>query len=374
MLLIKSLMTLAFLSSTQAWGQSATEWQFQSPHDRFKIVEKGGSAFLGNTEVSLAPLSGLADFFAAEAVGDCPTDLKTPDLTVTKGAGKNAATRNFYMAAKTFSDGKNCGSIEGIGVYSFPLHRTWFTGSDRLQMQLTSPWTLRLPDGSQRQFVEADGAWTSPDPVNWEFFDRVLPALKSFTVTGRLHPEFIKTNPRQFTITSDREVINFYMVGDNLWAAQLPKVKWLISSKDWSLLQDMGSDLWRDRHGGALEQILNKTLPAGERVSAIASLGPSWSRSIRQALHRVLLDEGDAEEVRMRVALSLRQKPTDDNFRALAHSLSPNASPEFLAHVTKILRIKQPKGPVIKDDSNAGHIQSTIQFWRDWADKLPRGQ
>lgn len=360
--------------SATSLAQSADQWQFQSTYDQFTIEKQGHQYRLNNEVVSFASFQDFTSLFESDLEGDCSSIKKKPDLTVKRVRGEQVITRKFFLEDKAVGDGQSCGGISGQGVYYLPLHRVWFTGPKTLNLTLGSKLELTLVDGTSLTFAKEDDDWnlTTPDFfVDWNHFDQVVPHWTNFSVHARLHPGVTQGAP-SFTLKTNNSQYNFFLVGENLWAIQLPKVRWLVASKDWAILQDMKTFLWKDRHFDHLMRLSDKKADFQQRRSALAELSSSSSKSMRLLLQRIVTDREEPSEIKLVAATQIKQRPSDDNFKALVKGLRATEDRAVMEQFTKVLRVRWPSGPTINDETPDGDVEAAIKNWEDWARKIAK--
>ena len=370
-------LSLAFILTLISFSNVALsarpkEWVFGSSFDYFKVTRTGNKFFIGSESVSFVPFKEFAELFNSEFDGDCPDFGRKPDLTVRAVISEgNSVKRNFYIKEKTVSDGKTCVEIEGTGIYYVPLHRSWFKGQDSSVIQTGNSLKIFKEKELLLQFRKNGEVWRNTTPnffVNWQLFDNVLKTFEKFSISARLHPSAAEGAP-SFRLESGRFSYNFYLIGNGLWAVKKPKVKWLLASNDWALLDDMRLSLWKDVRFDDLLKIADKNADPDDRISAIYKLKNAWSRAIKYTYQRIMEDPSDVDKVKGEIARKLENHPSDDVFASLVVALTKTNSVELQNHITKILRVRNPKGPVIKDleiEQRDQHIKS----WQKWAKSL----
>ena len=223
-----------------AFAQTPSELQFQSRYDQFELRRSGGQYMLGDRRVKLGSFEQFLSLFNKEIEGDCSLKGK-PDLTVKGKYGGAWVERRFYIAERVVSDGKQCATIGGDGLYFSPLHRSWFDDTAKSTIALKSPLTLSRGDAKLASFTQAKGEWVNSikgEFPNWEFFSSFQDSLRDFTISHRVHKAAIAGKPG-FTLTSGKRKYEFYKLGDSLWVTTLPGSAWLVASARWTSWADM---------------------------------------------------------------------------------------------------------------------------------------
>lgn len=363
---------LIFLLSSTAFAFDEVE--IRSPYDKFRIQFEGGEYFINSNRVDIGPLKGFIKAFD-KAVGDpCPKPLpKFPlqILLVSKEKSELApdrkTMRRFSFDPKLLTDGEGCAGVHGRGIFYLPQHRTWYDKATS-RLPLAKDFRLTLDGELIAHFEQVNDIWQDARQdqyVNWDFFDRLLRTLQEFPIHHRLSTEAMKGR-RQFTITSGKRTFEFARVDSKLWAVKQPDTKWLVASFDWTFLEDMREAQWKDRFAPVLKEILDSDLEIEARVGKLKSLSENWTPTIRQTLHRIVLNNTKPLELRLTAVDFLRKKPSSNNIAILIEALQRNSEPELQSQITRALRVVHPKGPMIDAEGSEWDRQKHVEAWQKW--------
>src|SRR5690606_28461612 len=113
-----------------------------------------------------------------------------------------------------------------------------------------------------------------------------------------------------------------------------------------------------------------KTATQGARLKAATAVFDRWVPDVKAVFYEVVLDTEDDVNLRRDLAALLKQKPTDENFKVLVQMIQKEQDFGLLNHVTKILRIKNPKGSVIQLDDDDATKEKKSREWQAWARSL----
>jgi hypothetical protein len=375
-MLIRALTLLTLLCSfTPTALAYYDEFSFRSSTDSFTLKKQNdGIFYLDQQKVKLGTFNDFISLFGKSLESICP-NLQSPDLTITarrtvvgEFESKTSETvRKFFLKDKIVQGDGGCAPIEGDGVYYLPLHRFWFVGAETLSLIPKKSLKIESSEGVLVSAEIAKGQWAAPQTpgLNWDVFNSFLGSLKNFSVFARLHPE-IGNGKTKVTLFVDGQKHDAFLVAKNLWAIQVPKSQWLVASGSWSKWEDMRAEMWQDRFFEKVQIFSDKAKKLEEREAAIESLGTQWSVGIKFALQQVVTDANEPSSLRSSALKRLRQRPSDDNFSAMITALQTTEDKDLLIELTRNLRIKNPKGPLIKDTGSEEEDQATIRTWVNW--------
>lgn len=360
-------------NTSQAFYDS---FQFSSASDQFELKKQSdGNFYLGETRVKLGAFNDFISLFGKKLEGSCPSLPAKPDVTITARrtvAGEFETTtqstvRRFYISQKTVRDESGCAPIDGEGIFYLPSHRQWFTGDSQFSVTARSSWSIEKDGQTLASVTRRDGNWVAKESpnLNWDFFANFEKSLENFVITARLHPA-IAEGKNSFKMKIDGRAYEGFLVAKNLWALKLPQTNWLVASESWSKWEDMRSELWTDRFADKIRTFSDTTLAPPQRIQAMESLGSHWSAGIKTALQGILKTEDEPLDVRLAALQRLRQRPTDDTFAVMIESLRTTEDKPLLIELTRNLRIKNPKGPLITNSSSEEEDQKAIRTWTDW--------
>ena len=377
-----------FLSSPFSWAleepQEETppepivinKWTFNGEYDNFKIEKKNGKYVVGKREVNPDVFQEFEQIFNVDTNYDvgCPHDLgNKPTIRITAHSEKKSFVREFFVEKGYVRDKKNnkCLFIMKEGLTRLPLHRDWFVGQTNATISIKNKLQFYSDGKILFDFEKSGNQWQQKLEgkfINWEFFEQVLDSFVDYPLDKRYHTGIAKEK-KSFEIRTGREVYTFYLVGRNFWAVKLPKVKWLIGSSAWALFENFNPELLLSRYHSQLIIVTDKNLENSERYRALTRLGVSWTPSIKQAFHKIMLDPDDDVGMKTRILAYMKRKPTNENMKVLVKSLEQTEDLQLQADVTKVLRIMNPRGPMIKlEEPEKNH--EYIRQWKKWADSL----
>jgi len=257
------------------------------------------------------------------------------------------------------------------GLNSLPLHRDWFIGSTNMSIHFKNSLQVYSNNKLLFDFEKNKDQWQQKIEkkfIDWDYFNRVLETFKDFPINKR-YDVAATTDKKSFEIRNGREIYTFYLLGRNFWAVKLPKVNWLIASSAWALLEDFKPELWLSKYNSQLQILTDKNISKHDRLQTLHRIGPTWTSSIKKAYHQILLDQDEDNSVKMSILSHIKQKPTTENLKVLAKALSYTEDLDLKIEITKILRLMNPRGPVLSLDKPE-KIDEQIDEWQKWAEKL----
>lgn len=364
-----SLVLLLMLSARFA---SATEFTFSSKLDRFTVEVSDGSASFEGQIVPTEPFAYIKPLFDAQFVEDCDKGLGRPDLTISRKRGENEEKRLVFIDKKIVSDGKFCGEVSGHGLYQLPLHRNWFTGKKNVTIGLGSSFSIWKNNLLVVEFEKHDGLWHNKDPkffTNWDFFEKFARSVKDFSVDFRVHPSAAKTMTT-FELRQGARKFVFVKVGEQTWAVQFPGSPWFAASGKFGLFEEMDQKIWISPFSKILEIVKDPTAASENRIKAIRSLADRWGSDAKMVFFDVLLTDGENFEVKKEIANLMRSRPTDENFKTLVDALRTSTDRQFQYTLSKILRVRNPKGPIIEEEDDKSLAAKKISDWVNWRKSL----
>lgn len=357
---------IIFCSASQA--QAFSEFVFGSKHDYFTLEKAGSSYTLKGERVKLGPFKEFVSLFSQEFVEECPGLPEKPDVTVKAKRGGKYISRHFYVEEKVVSDKKMCATITGDGIYFIPMHRRWFIGADKFTIPIKDEFTLKLREDLSIKFTKKDGEWRSHHKeffVDWDFVDPFIESFKGYSIDARLHPAAAK-GQTNFEMIVKGNRYKFARVGTNLWAVERPGRGYLEASNRWSFWKGMDNEVLRSRHTTNLALVRDQSLDVKSRLNAMSDIGASWNRTIQHVYQDIVTNPDEPLNLRRQAANHLKQHPSLENMGALVKALDYTDDGEFQNFITKTLRIRNPKGPVIQPDDSELKRSEAIQAWRSW--------
>lgn len=350
----------------------ATEFTFISKLDKFTVDVTDNGAVFDGEPVGIAPFIYIKPLFDAQFEETCPNKIGRPDLTIKQKRGEKEETRIVFLESKIVSDGKNCGTITGHGVYQLPLHRNWFQGKKSITIGLGNSFSIWKDKKLVVEFEKSDFGWKNKNKdffTNWEFFNNFIDATKDFPIDFRIHPSAAKEYT-SFELRQGDRKFTFVKVGEVTWAVQFPGSPWLAASGKFGLFEDMSQKVWISPLEKTLRIIRDITASADSRIKAVRELSSRWGPDLNYVLREVLLTGGDNTDVKREIVGLLRTRPTDENFKVLVDTLKTTSDQAFLYHVTKALRARNPKGPIILETDLDDAVQKKVTEWIAWRKTL----
>jgi hypothetical protein len=347
----------------------ATEFTFKSKLDVFKVDVSDGEATFNGQAVSTEPFAFIKPIFSTDFDSPCDGKMGRPDLTITRKKGDVEEKRLVYIEKKIVSNGTDCVEVTGHGIYQLPLHRNWFEGKKSVSIGLGNAFSIYKDKKVVVDFEKTEKGWRNKDPkffTNWLFFEKFVRSLKDFSIHFRVHPAAAKVMT-SFELHQGERIFTFVKVGESTWAVQFPGSPWLAASGDFGLFEDMSPRIWLSPYEKTLAVIKDTTAKPEMRIKAIRSFVDSWGPDVKYVLHEVMLTGGDDSEVRKEIASLMRARPTTENFKVLAAALKESTDQNLQGYITKVLRVRNPKGPTINDDDAADVVAKKVKEWQAWA-------
>ena len=222
------------------------------------------------------------------------------------------------------------------------------------------------------EFIKTPRGWRNKDAkffTNWEFFEKFINSVKEFPIDFRMHPNAAKDSA-SFELRQGSRKFTFFKTGDKTWAVQFPGMPWLSASGRFGFYDEMRAEIWLSPYAKSLKILGDPTAKPDNRIKALRELASSWSPDVKYVIYDVLLSNGDNVEVRKEISNVMRYKPTDENFKNLIDALKTTSDVNFLEYLTKILKLRNPKGPQISDEDDKATIDKKISEWTTWRKTL----
>ena len=370
---------LGLLVAAPSYGAVIMEYSFRG-HDQFTLKRSGAGFKYKDRRVDLGAFEGFTNLFNQEMDVLCEDLPKRADLIVNaKTSAGKVIKRKFYIKAGQVSDGKACLEVTGEGLYFLPLHSSWYRKPKNITIGVGNKIIIKRNGQEFVAFEKVDGEWrtkTSQFFTNWNFFNNFIGALKDFEIDARLHSGIANTTSAttyagdNFELVTPYKTYKFIRINEGLWAAQFPKVAWLIASNRWGVFEDMSASVWQDPNRDKLSKLMNKTLDTNQRIAAFTEIKSRWSKTIKHALQNIVLDETENDKIKDIVVRELRTHPSDENMKVLARALTKTQDPAVQEQITRALLIKNPKGKKITADLTDEERAKYVRQWQEWAKKL----
>jgi hypothetical protein len=374
------ILLVLFISMMACQAQALTELEFSSGYDRFTLQKDGARYLLGGRAVDLGTFKEFLPLFDRALEGSCERVAKLkPDLILRRvekdSQGKMTAppvVRNFYVTAKIVGDGKECAAVAGVGISYIPLHASWFSENAKGSADLDKNFSLEKDGKVLGRFKYEDDEWTDAvegQYLNWDFMERFIKSLEKFPIDFRLHPS-IAEGKLHFSLKVGDQTYQFYKVDKNLWAMKSPRLAWLLSSKSWAFWENFDPSLFEEPFTDRIQKIFDPNLPLAERESSLKSLDRLWSVNIRRALHKLLTDPRQEKSLRDLALQILKKRPSLENIKVFIQALKQTDDVDFQSDLTKTLRVRNPKGPIIQPEDTDEQRAKAVEEWTRWWKKL----
>jgi hypothetical protein len=354
----------------------AAEFTFISSLDRFTVDILGdGTALYNGREVRSEPFVQVHQLFEASLADLCTKKRGAPDVTITRKTIDGVDKRILYVQEKVISDGLHCATVSGNGLYELPLHRNWFTGPSHLKLTLNSAFSVWRQNMKLISFQKEASQWVNEDHrffTNWSFFRTFTEAMDSLTIDYRIHPDALKAlDPMaaSFEVKHGARTYTFTKLSEKRWAVKLASSPWLAVTGSLGFLEEMNLSLWRSPAAQHLGLLANSKAKPSLRIKAIHSLGPSWTYDATQVF-TTILSHSDNLEVQKEIANLLRSRPSDENIKLLVLALEKNEDQRLKNHLSRALRVRNPKGPIIEEDDEDAVVTSKVKAWSSWSEIL----
>jgi len=106
------------------------------------------------------------------------------------------------------------------------------------------------------------------------------------------------------------------------------------------------------------------------RLTTLRALSEQWGPDVKYAFFTIIETPGENPAIVKEIASVLRNKPTDENYKALVRALLISTDLNLQTHITKILKLRNPKGPTISDEDNEKQIKAKQAEWSLWMKSL----
>lgn len=355
-----------------AFSAHAAEYTFTSKIDKFTVDVSDGQATYNGEQVSSEPFKLIKPLFDFHLAEGCDKGLGKPDLTITRKRGDADEKRIVYIEKKIVSDGENCGDITGHGLYELPLHHNWFIENKNVTIGLKNAFSIYKDNMLVVAFEKVNGKWRNKDPqfaTNWTYFEKFVEGMKQIPIDFRVHPAAAKAYTH-FELRQDGRSFSFVKVGESTWAVKFPDSPWYSASGQLGFLEDMSAKVWTSQNSGMLSIVTDRSAAEEKRITAIRAAGEKWGPDSKIAFFTVLESDGESPNVIREIAAFLRNKPTDENYKAIVSALKNSHDPDLQNYLTKILRLKNPKGPTISPDDPDDVVKTKINAWLAWKKTL----
>ncbi len=347
------------------------ELRIISKFDNFGLVLKGASGFVDGKPADLSTFKDLTAIINNPLGTACPSfQNQKPDVTVSEGA----KVRSIYIQMGVVSDGKNCMSVGGEGLYYFPLHRDFLIGSKSDGLALKSPIKIFRQGVKLVELNEVNGRWqaeTSDLLINWEFIRKFQSSLKRFKIENRINMDLAANRPKMI-VRSGGETYEFFKLTDIMWALKRPESNWLVASDDWSFWGDFDRKQIEDPFSESIRFLLDaQVTDQQKKKNAMDSLEGVWSQNLRELYHKMALNPDESMDLRLLSLKRLRRKPAPSSAGVALQLLESTRDSDIEREAFALLRVQNPKGPKLRPKMSENNRAQVLAKWRAWWNQLP---
>lgn len=386
-ILFSILITLTQIHTANARGE---RWVIKTALDHFVVQSRGGGYFINRQQVDLNAFNQLKDFvdnkLAVLESGKenddedaCSKPDEEPDLKITRiKTGQKSKQIAIYINERFLVMNRGCSSISGDGIFSLPIHRSWYIGPKIIKIDLGPERRLEFNNSSKfveyRQQEVREDALSEGKPVklltngsvipDWDKINLFEERLKSIRISGRRHLSYSKDRSH-FTLITNGRRYTFYEIRDKglVWALKLPDKPFLVLSQslswgefDLSHVKDPRSDI--------ISILRNSEKQEGQRITALRKLDNYWNPPFKKILFAIFEDEEEPLRLRRQIAELLIQNPTSQNKKILLSVLVNTEEKPLREYISKRLSILYPQGQAILTTDDGFTVTEKINVWR----------
>lgn len=358
------LLSVVFLPLPAFAYESVT---FQTPQDKFTVVNSGGKFSVGGKLIQNDILKTLSPYLSGPVAEGCPSLSGRPQITAFVTNGGKTEKREFFIQRGVIRSGPKCVFATGDGLHYLPLHRNWLIGPARESVKLLSPVKVIGPKSTvYAHLVKQEGKWTDTKPrteLDWDFFDKFEQSLADYRVQYRISPAAAR-GKHSVALISGNRTYHFYKLAPKFWAIKRPGEKWLVSSGDWTFWFELDEAVWIDRRMPTIRKVEAEGTTIEEKLNLLRELdNTGWSRTLQEFYQRHMLDTDEDKSFRMKALERLRTKPSWENMGAFVQLVQSNPDDDFLKEATSALRTRNPKGTAFNGNNRATVVNEWIQWW-----------
>jgi len=246
-------------------------------------------------------------------------------------------------------------------------------GDETHTIPLKNDFSIWINNKVAGEFQKSGDEWKNKDPhafTNWAFFQDFVDSLNEFPVDFHLDEANVNPSAQKFELHSGDKVFVFAKVGDRTWAVKFPNGKEFLASRNFSIYGDMDASSWASPMEKNLRILQDVTAQPAARMAALKNVMDSCSSDVKTVMSHILSTEGENEALRQEIVHVIRRQPTDQNMKLLMGVLQTSKDELLLNQVSKALRVRNPKGPVIELDDQSPDIQRKIATWQAWGSKF----
>jgi hypothetical protein len=240
-------------------------------------------------------------------------------------------------------------------------------------LPLKNDFSIWMDNHIVAEFEKTSQGWKNKDQkayTNWKFFEDFLDSLQDFHVDFHLTADEVKPNSSSFELRQGSRTFLFSKVGERTWAVKWPNATEFLASRNFSIYGDMEASIWASPFEKNLRILKDPTASPASRIIALRTVMTSESADVKAVMQSVLVKEGENEELRQEIVTAMRRTPTDQNMKILMGVLQTSKDELLLNQISKVLRVRNPKGPVIQLDDEDHEVQRKIATWQAWGNRF----
>jgi hypothetical protein len=180
----------------------------------------------------------------------------------------------------------------------------------------------------------------------------------------------IETPHTTIEIKARGKTYRFHKVQTDTWLLELAGVPWLILSSNFGIFEKMTEATWRSAQSNTLASVRLRDQDPIRRVAAVRALKTKMDEDARIVFKEILLQRGEDPLVKSAIVEVLRMYPSNSNMKLLADALQKTDHRDLVEQIIKVLRLRNPKGPQIREGEDWANIQKIIDQWQIWAKQL----
>lgn len=336
----------------------------QSKYDQYELLLSGENATVGGKSVDMSHLQNLIPLLTDSLGAECPSLKGPPEIKIRE----SGQTRQIYLQQGVATDGQKCLTVDGDGLFYFPVHRDFLTGPKTDSILLKSPLKILRDGVVVVELTKKDQVWVPSKKdrlLNWDFIERLESSLSSFTIRFRVLPAIAKDKAR-IVIQSAGQSYEFYKISNVLWAVKKPGMKWLEASPDWSFWYDFDDSLLDDRFSAQIRFLEDPSKDQPTRLAALQKLENFWSPNLRDLYHKLVLGQETDPKIQAIALRRLKAKPSMETAGVMIQLLDQTQDVEVRRTATQILKTTHPKGPLYNPNASAHDREESVEYWRQW--------
>ncbi len=344
----------------------ADSWHIKSSRDNFVLKRVNDQYVIGDKSVTKESVNRLLSLLDRKIVGVCPEIRKGPLVVITK----NKKTKwDFFLDGLIVRNGDNCLRLNNSWFYSVPLHRIWFTGSNKFSFNIKNH--LKIHYAKEKLTLKKKKGWWEIEGrehslLNHDFLERIEKNLNNIEITGRYHPDIVSSKVPPFSVIVDKKKYKIVSLQDNRWGFIYPRKNWIISSPHLQIFNGFSLKKIFEPNADDFRNIIDINNNLQERVDLMRKYRLKWSPNIIKIYKTILMNREDNDLIRLESSDRLIEHPTDRVLGILFKSLKKSDRREIQVRLVKHLRAIHPKGVAITPDDSDSSVAKKINTWKKW--------